>query len=234
MRNSITIKIKTLSNLYIGGMPAPFEIGGIDQRTVVDQEGFPCIPGSSLKGTLRTMVREDQSTMAEEIGAMFKSYLDKEKRENWPKIMEMVQEEEARARIKERYQKAIEQASAEYLFGIEGFNGTPKLLFNDLLLCEEFRKKQTCFSIDMKNSIDANGEAPASNPRTYQTARSNLEFVGEIGFYKINSLGEQAEELCRKYVLYNLKKFDEGFYRLGNSKSRGYGKVKLQPDKEGE
>ncbi len=31
MENIIKIRIKTLSNLFIGGTPMPFEIGGIDQ-----------------------------------------------------------------------------------------------------------------------------------------------------------------------------------------------------------
>lgn len=234
MRNFITIKIQTMSNLYIGGMPAPFEIGGIDQRTAIDQEGFPCIPASSLKGTLRTMVREDESPMAEKIGALFKAYLEKEREKNLPQVMALVKEEEARKRINERYEEAIEEASAECIFGIKGFNNTPKLLFSDLLLCEKFRNKKTCFSIDMKNTIDTKGETPKSKPRTYQTAKSNLEFEGEIDFYKMNLLGEEAAALCREYVLYNLKKFAEGFYRLGNSKSRGYGKVQLLTGQEGE
>ena len=50
MNNTIHISVKTLSNLFIGGTPTPFEIGGIDQWTAVDEEGFPCIPASSLKG----------------------------------------------------------------------------------------------------------------------------------------------------------------------------------------
>ena len=57
MENSITIKMKTLSNLFIGGAPVPFKIGGIDQQTATDQEGFPCIPASSLKGALRAVIR---------------------------------------------------------------------------------------------------------------------------------------------------------------------------------
>ena len=88
MRNFITIKIQTMSNLYIGGMPAPFEIGGIDQRTAIDQEGFPCIPASSLKGTLRTMVREDESPMAEKIAhcsrLIWKKNERKICRKSWP------------------------------------------------------------------------------------------------------------------------------------------------------
>ena len=67
MENVIKIRIKTLSNLFIGGSPMPFEIGGIDQWTAVDGQGFPCIPASSLKGALRAIVMEDHSKEADEI-----------------------------------------------------------------------------------------------------------------------------------------------------------------------
>ncbi len=235
MGDSINIKIQTQSNLFIGGMPTPFEIGGIDQQTATDQEGFPCIPGSSLKGALRTIVREDRSEMANEVKRLLAAYLKSERDKNWPRIRALVEEKEALDRIESRYLKANQELSAEYLFGIEGFNNTPKLLFSDLILCNEFRDKNTCFSIDMKNSIELSGNALESNPRTYQTARRGLVFEGEIRFYKIGLLGEDAEELCKKYIIFNLLKFNEGFYRLGNSKSRGYGKVQvLMENKDGE
>lgn len=227
MENSITIKMKTLSNLFIGGAPVPFKIGGIDQQTATDQEGFPCIPASSLKGALRAVIREDHSMMADEINRLFTEYLIHEKEKNWPEIQTIVKEKEGLDRIEARYLTAEKEVSPEYLFGIKGFNNTPKLLFGDLLLCSEFRDKKTCFSIDMKNTIDTRGNAPESKPRTYQTARSGIVFEGEIRLYKMEKLGDQAGELCKKYLIYNLEKFNEGFYRLGNSKSRGYGRVEI-------
>ena len=227
MENSITIKMKTLSNLFIGGAPVPFKIGGIDQLTATDQEGFPCIPASSLKGALRAVIREDDSAMADEINRLFTKYLINEKEKNWPEIQTIIDDKEALKRIEERYLEAANEVSPEYLFGIKGFNNTPKLLFGDLLLCSEFRDKKTCFSIDMKNTIDTRGNAPESKPRTYQTARSGIVFEGEIRLYKMEKLGDQAGELCKEYLIYNLKKFNEGIYRLGNSKSRGYGRVEI-------
>ena len=71
MENVIKIRIKTLSNLFIGGSPMPFEIGGIDQWTAVDGQGFPCIPASSLKGALRAIVMEDHSKEADEIARWY-------------------------------------------------------------------------------------------------------------------------------------------------------------------
>lgn len=227
MQKSIKIQIETLSNLFIGGVPVPFEIGGIDQRTAIDQEGFPCIPGSSLKGALRAIVHEDKSEMGKEISKLFTVYLQKEKENNWKQIQALVSEKEALERIQTRYEEAEKQVSPAYLFGIHGFNNTPKLLFSDLLLLDKSCCTTSCFSIDMKNSIDSSGAAPVSNPRTYQTARQELVFEGEIFFSKMQLLGEQAAALCEKYIKDNLLKFNDGFYRLGNSKSRGYGKVKV-------
>lgn len=229
MGNAIKLKIKTLSNLFIGGAPQPFEIGGIDQHTALDQEGFPCIPASSLKGALRHIVHEDDSDMREEIKALYALYIEKDEKENWPCIEKSDYEEATKRRIKERYKKALKDLSPEYLFGIEGFNNTPRLFFSDLLLCDQYRDKDKkgCFSIDMKNSIDRESNPPASNPRTYKAARSGLVFEGEISFYKMELLGNGAEALCKEYIIDCLKKFNQGIYRLGNSKSRGYGKVEV-------
>ena len=122
MENSITIKMKTLSNLFIGGAPVPFKIGGIDQQTATDQEGFPCIPASSLKGALRAVIREDDSAMADEINRLFTKYLINEKEKNWPEIQTIIDDKEALKRIEERYLEAANEVSPEYLFGIKGFN----------------------------------------------------------------------------------------------------------------
>jgi CRISPR-associated protein Csm3 len=227
MQNIIKIKITTLSNLFIGGAPLPFEIGGIDQQTVLDREKFPYIPGSSLKGVLRTIAHEDNTTMGAEITRLYAAYLEAEQTANAQRIRELVREPEALERIEGKYTKAKEKLSPEYLFGIEGFNNTPKLLFSDLLLCEKYRgDKKSCFSIDMKNSIDAGGDTPISNPRTYRTARSGLVFEGDIRLYKMECWDDKAIEICKEYIVHTLLKFNEGIYRLGNSKSRGYGKVK--------
>ena len=62
------------------------------------------------------MVREDESPMAEKIGALFKAYLEKEREKNLPQVMALVKEEEARKRINERYEEAIEEAYRENVF----------------------------------------------------------------------------------------------------------------------
>ncbi|MDQ7092057.1 RAMP superfamily CRISPR-associated protein [Desulfosporosinus sp. PR] len=241
MSDIIQFEIETLSNLFIGGASVPFEIGGIDQQTILDPDGFPYIPGSSLKGALRAIVRQDKSPAAEEIRMLYADYLKNQKEKNAELIRKIIGKQhkdssnrkEALERIERNYAKAEGKLSAEYLFGMEGFNNSSKLFFGDALLSKECRNKKTCFSIDMKNSIDdKNGIAPVSNPRSYQTARKGLTFIGEIRFCNMECWDKNSRELCRKYVMEQLMKFNEGIHRLGNSKSRGYGRVKVRITEE--
>lgn len=233
--NKIDFQIETVSNLFIGGVPGSFEIGGIDQFTVTDQYEFPIIPASSIKGTIATIIREDNSQLSAEITQLYREYLLRIRQENRAVIRELVKEKEAIDRIVKRYEDALSKKNmSEYLFGITGFNNTPKLLFSDLLLEKNSRNKDTCFSIDMKNSISTGGGKPTSNPRSYKTARAGLIFEGSIKLHKIMDLGKGADQLCEEFLHLNLKKFNEGIYRLGNSKSRGYGKVKVHFLNKGE
>lgn len=228
MRNAIKIRIKALANLFIGGNPRPFEIGGIDQWTAVDEEGFPCIPASSLKGALRAIVQADTSEDRKEIAQWYREMLEGEKRETQKWLGKLCAEnrqgdyKEELERIEKRYTEAINQASACYLFGIREFNNTPKLLFNDLRLREEYRDLQKCFSIDAKTSIEYTEKSPKSNPRTYKAVRKGMEFEGEI---ELHHFDEEIGEKCKRYLIQNLEKFNDGIYRLGGSKSRGYGKI---------
>ena len=51
------ITVTTKSNLFIGGNPTMFEIGGVDQYTIVDTDQRPYIPASTLKGVFRQCLK---------------------------------------------------------------------------------------------------------------------------------------------------------------------------------
>lgn len=200
---------------------------------MVDEEGFPCILASSLKGALRAIVKEDTSREALEITNWYQELLTKEYQENEEQVQKLFSEElDVLERIEKRYEKAIKNASACDLFGIREFNNTPKLLFNDLRVEDGYRDREKCFSIDTKTSIDCNGTEPKSNPRTYKTVRKGVEFEGEIEFYGFGRSGFD-ENIIRGYIIFNLEKFNEGIYRLGGSKSRGYGKIHVSVIEDG-
>lgn len=223
----IKLKIKTLSNLFIGGAPAPFEIGGVDMYTIVDANMRPYIPASSFKGALRAIIHENTDEVSKEIAALYRKYLEVERASNKARIEGLIKERESFDRTMERYDKVIQASNAEYLFGVEDFNNTPKLVFTDFWLPDNFQNSKDYFSIDAKNSIAETAERPASDPRIYKAARNGLVFTGEILFSRIELLGENALDLCRKYLIDNVTKFNDGIHRLGNSKSRGYGKIEV-------
>lgn len=225
MSNRIQIEVETRSNLLIGGNPTPFEIGGIDQCTAIDEEGFPYIPASTLKGALRDIIAKDTSITAVQIANQYAEFLQKEKRDRLSLICHNL-DEETRNRVEKRYEDAIESAAASYLFGIREFNNTPKILFNDLRLKQEYRNKKQCFSIDTKTSICSIKNEIRSNPRTYKVARKGLVFEGELELYHFErEFPEKSILMCRDYIVKSLQMFNEGGYRLGNSKSRGYGRI---------
>lgn len=58
--------IRTLTGLHIGGSKSAYEVGGVDLNVVKDAAGRPYIPGSSLKGKLRSMLgKKEGSTLPE-------------------------------------------------------------------------------------------------------------------------------------------------------------------------
>ncbi len=223
MANKIKVEITTLSNLFIGGAPTPFEIGGVDQYTATTFEDAPYIPASSFKGALRNIVHEDTSKQRTKIAAFYQHFLDVEKETHEEYINQLEQGD--KDKILRRYS---EIKTTEALFGIKGLNNAPKLLFGDMHLKKEYNDKSKWFSIDAKTAIESNCDEVVSNPRTYKAARSGLVFEGEILLFKIHQLDETAVKLCGEYIIDMLNKFNDGYYRLGNSKSRGYGRIEVR------
>lgn len=225
------IKITTRTNLFIGDTPSTFEIGGIDAVTKTNYQGLPIIPASSFKGVLKRIVRDmvlSDNQQAKKIEIAYREYLNKLWRENENRIKSLGEtvEEERLDRMANRFRAAIEGASAENLFGIMGFNDTPKLIFCDFAPEEEF-VRENCFSIDSKNAImdSALDKGLRSLPRIYKTVRPGITFYGNILMHRMELLETDGiEEFIKSAVL----EFNSGIYRLGNSGSRGYGRVETE------
>lgn len=231
----IKVKVTTKSNLFIGGTPSTFEIGGVDLYTVT-KDKKPIIPGSSLKGVLRRIVRENSDLPGwDAVKDAYRSYLNDLQVESKSKLDGItVVDEERLNKMEKRFAEAKQKVSAEYIFGIPGFNGSPKLIFNDLEIESNREKNENIFSIDTKNSITVEygkeSEEIMSNPRVYKTVAPEVIFEGEIWLYGMEKLMQESE-IVQTLVVNALKKLDEGYYRLGNSGSRGYGRVQVECEK---
>ena len=55
----VTFEVKTITGLHIGGSDTGIEIGGVDKTVIRDAlTNRPYIPGSSLKGKMRSLVEK--------------------------------------------------------------------------------------------------------------------------------------------------------------------------------
>lgn len=218
----IEFRVTTMSSCLIGNQTESFSIGGVDQSTTVDEEGYPIIHGSAIKGSLRNIVREHDETMC--CTKQLMKELLEETKEKYNALEKEIKREKSIQNTIKKLSDCIQETKAEYIFGIEGINGLPRLFFSDLRI-EGRPDKESCFSIETKTSLEESKNEVVSRPRTYKVIRAGISFRGSLLFqgFKGKDLKDVIEELTKK-----LKLFNEGYYGLGNSKSRGYGSIKVE------
>jgi CRISPR-associated protein Csm3 len=62
----VTGKIKAETGLFMGGSTVGLDIGGVDSAVIKDSEAKPYIPGSSLKGKMRSLSEKDEGLATDE------------------------------------------------------------------------------------------------------------------------------------------------------------------------
>ena len=229
----IKIKLTTVSSCLIGNQTESFSVGGVDQSTTVDENGNPIIHGSAFKGAFRNIVREREK-MSEGM-IVTKDYVKSLVEKTLTKY-KAISEEEKTEKINKMLANLEEKAKnpkAEYIFGMEGINGMPRLFCSDFRVAvNQGKSKEDYFLIETKTSLEEKEGEIFSNPRTYKVVKPGVVFVGTIQFY--NPFFEKSEDEAEK--LKNMKNeleealmaFNDRIYGIGNSKSRGYGQVQVE------
>ncbi|MFW6308924.1 MAG: type III-A CRISPR-associated RAMP protein Csm3 [bacterium] len=190
-------KIEAKTGLTIGGNDQQEMIGGIDQHVMKDAEGIPYIPGSSLKGKLRSLLELKEGKNLCECGecdicTIFGAPANKRKEEAGPTrfyVRDAALNEEIKNEMNER----------------EG-------IFKELEMT--YTESKTENTIDRKTS-------EASNPRTIERVPAGARFDFEMVF---NIL--QAKDLERLNMVITALNMLEDDY-LGGSGSRGYGRIQF-------
>ncbi|MDO4765783.1 MAG: RAMP superfamily CRISPR-associated protein [Eubacteriales bacterium] len=242
----IKVKITTVSNCMMGSQTDSFSVGGVDQATTMDENKKPIIHGSAFKGVLRNIVRdiEKDSTKMKETKEYVKSLLIKVKDKYTILQAEEADEKNADGLMPNKPDKLdimiskletyIENPKAEYIFGMEGINGLPRLFFSDFRVCQANEKEEKdYFLIETKNKLEEENGEILSKPRTYRVVKPGVEFEGNICFQNFFFQNHSEElknmELKVKEELETaVEEFNFGFYRIGNSKSRGYGQIQVE------
>ena len=205
----ITGKIKTLTGLHIGAAKESTEIGGMDNPIIKDPvTGLPYIPGSSLKGKMRSLL---EKSLANSKGG--------EKFFNRPMGRPGY---EIKIHVCNSKEEAI-NCEVCRLFGSSGSTNHPaRAYFRDANLTDDWKEKiRSEGLIEEKYEAAIDRITSAANPRPVERVPAGVEFEFEIVY---NVEDERWKEDLRN--LFKAMKLLEDDY-LGGSGSRGYGKVKF-------
>ncbi|MDR2261063.1 MAG: type III-A CRISPR-associated RAMP protein Csm3 [Azoarcus sp.] len=209
---SIEATLEVVTGLRIGAGDSEMHIGGVD-NTVIKHPltGSPYIPGSSLKGKMRSLLEWRSSAVKEApLGAKdFERTADAQK----PEIKRILQ-----------------------LFGIGGGDakdtedlvkelGPTRLAFWDCPLEEVWEKEvrdnnQLLVEVKSENLINRISGV-AEHPRNTERVPAGAKFVFRLSLKQLDGDGDDLLET----VLQGLKLIEHD--SLGGSGSRGYGKVKF-------
>ena len=224
----IKIRLTTVSGCLIGNQTESFSIGGVDQSTTTDENQKPIIHGSAFKGALRNIVREKEKEEGKMINT--KGYVKSLIEETLKKYEDIPDKTEKINKMLLNLEEKAKNAKAEYIFGIEGLNGMPRLFCSDFRVKDE--QEKDCFLIETKNHLEEKNGEILSNPRTYRVVKPGIVFEGIIRFQNpffegnksdLKEIGEIKKELKEALMAFN-----GGFYGIGNSKSRGYGQIEVK------
>lgn len=212
---SINGTIKLLSGLHIGGGSDVMHIGGIDNPVIKHPHtNQPYIPGSSLKGKIRSLLEWQAGLVEFNQGKPFG--FKQLKNVNDP----------------------VQKKAAEYivkLFGVSGGdnleieeakkNGITRSSFRDAFPLDSWLQK-----VDGKLLTEAKSEntinriaGTAEHPRQTERVPAGAEFAFELQLKVLT--GDDEKALC-KTLLTGLKLLEMD--ALGGSGSRGYGRVEFQ------
>ena len=212
----ITGRIRVLTGMHIGGSKTALDIGGIDLNVIKTARGkVPFIPGSSLKGKLRTI-------LAREVGSVgvSKRQLNKEEKEN----------------------KIPTDENFPYIPEIFGYTGdsddrnqTPtRLLVRDAFLCDDEQDEKGFknqfqdaeltddFTEEKWENTINRRTGTAEHPRQLERVPAGAEFTFEMVY---NIYDDEKKDDHLNHLRKAMRILEEDY--LGGHGSRGYGQIEF-------
>lgn len=212
----LTFDIQAVTGLHIGGSDTGVEIGGVDKTVIRDKlTNQPYIPGSSLKGKMRSLLEKYKGLKQnQKIGQGFIHSCGANNDPNG--------------------EKEYHECDICQVFGVPGersFATPTRLIVRDLFLDSASKEKLEAAQTDLpytevKTEVSIDRVTSAANPRQMERVPAGTVFSqGEM----VYSLYEGSEcsalkDLKRLKVLIEGMQLLEDDY-LGGSGSRGSGKV---------
>jgi len=196
-------QIELLSGLHIGGGDDTMKIGGIDNGVVKDiNTDKPYIPGSSLKGKMRSLLEWYIGVVGIGDGKPFSS----------KSLKNTIFNDEKKKKDAENLLK---------LFGDkEGLYGITRISFGDCALSKE-SKEMELSEAKYENVINRQN-GTAEHPRQIERVPAGVKFDYDI---RIKILEEDNKEDFLEMIHKGFELISDDY--LGGSGSRGYGRVRF-------
>jgi CRISPR-associated protein Csm3 len=209
-------KLEMQTGLHIGGGKATLSY--TDSPIVQTPDELPFIPGSSLKGTLRSTIEKLVASLPAELGLHTCGLpVGEHSEESCPTARQEEIKGERRKhsdKIDETMQKAREQLCHTcQLFGSPF--AAARITVNDLYLINDEWSGKT--QIRDGVAIDRDGETAKSG------AKYDFEVVPSTTVFKLRIIIENATEQDLQLISIGLNEFVSGFGSIGGFRSRGLG-----------
>ncbi|MDV3103749.1 type III-A CRISPR-associated RAMP protein Csm3 [Thermococcus waiotapuensis] len=207
-------KIRAETGLKIGAGRNVAEIGGVDSPVIRDPiSGYPYIPGSSLKGKLRSLFELHVHTHPKEFNLEslgFNRNIGTEQN----KIL---------IHVCETYEQASKCPVCR-VFGASGdeSNFPSRIIVRDAHLTEKWKSKPLELITEAKPEVSIDRITSKTNLRHFERVVAGAEFDFEI-IYNVEELSQWKDDI--KNLLTAMALLEDSY--LGGSGSRGYGKVKF-------
>ncbi|WP_297446754.1 type III-A CRISPR-associated RAMP protein Csm3 [Desulfurobacterium sp.] len=217
----ISGKIKLITGLHIGAGETEIHIGGTDNPVVKHPfTNEPYIPGSSLKGKIRSLL---------ELKSGLIKYSKQLNKDGEPLSMEIIKKAKENNENKDRIEYGLKIIK---LFGTSGAEenakkmlGPTRVSFSDCMITEEMREKAqkgeiVLTEIKAENRINRI-TGTAQHPRFTERVPAGIEFNFCITLKEF-----EGDEGLEELLLEGMKLLEHD--ALGGSGSRGYGRIKFE------
>lgn len=199
----ISGKLEVVTGLHIGGSGAFSAIGAVDSPVIRDTlSNLPLIPGSSLKGKLRTL-----------LARYYNNRIDADPNQDADPVRNL-----------------FGYSQKEAGSGSKAMSS--RILFSDMIMdnWDELKSYGLTSKTEVKFENTINRATAVANPRQIERIVRSSRFPLSL-IYELSGNEEQKEEL-EKQMMEDFKVLKQGFQLLeydylGGNGSRGYGKVKI-------
>lgn len=219
------IVVKVVTGLFIGSGNTGMRIGGVDNEFIRNPNtNEPYIPGSSIKGKIRSLLEYDAGLLAvsNEGNILSVSDLTNAKKKNIGNQKQMENILKLFGISADNKSKKEDDKQNNYNLGIT------RLSFSDLNLKRDSDDVTEIFEVKPETAIDRNsGKAQEKALRFTERVVAGTEFQGSITLKVFESMpyNDNIKEF-ESVLMKGLKLLE--YDALGGSSSRGYGKVKIE------